>query len=104
MQPLAQSVIAPTAAVFSVTASGTAPLSYQWRSSTNGTDWTDISGATAASYNTGATSIGMNGRYYSVVVSNSVGPIISASVQLTVSTSSSGVGTLLPLLGVADPI
>lgn len=104
-QPVAQSVVAPAAAVFSVTASGTAPLSYQWRSSTNGTDWTDIGDATTATYNTGATDAGMNGRYYSVMVSNSAGQVTSASVQLGVSTSSSGGsdGPLQPLSGDAEP-
>jgi len=32
LQPTAQTVTAPGVATFSVTASGTAPLSYQWRS------------------------------------------------------------------------
>jgi hypothetical protein len=82
-QPLAQSVAAPEPATFSVIASGTAPLAYQWRSSTDGTSWIDIAGATGASYATGATEVGMNGRYYSVVVSNSAGSVASSSAQLT---------------------
>lgn len=82
-QPFAQSVTAPDPATFSVVASGTAPLAYQWRSSTDGTSWNDIVGATGASYATGATEVGMNGRYYSVVVSNSAGSVASSSVRLT---------------------
>jgi len=83
-QPAAQSVTAPAGATFSVTAGGTAPLTYQWRSSSNGTDWTDIAGATTASYATGATDVGLNGRYYSVVVGNAAGSVASSSVQLAV--------------------
>ncbi len=49
-QPENQTVLAPAAATFSVTATGTAPLSYQWKR--NGTD---IAGATSASYTTPAT-------------------------------------------------
>src|SRR2546422_2254966 len=49
-QPTSQTVTAGQSATFSVAASGTAPLSYQWRK--NGTA---ISGATSASYTTPAT-------------------------------------------------
>src|SRR5450759_4701550 len=51
-QPTSQTVTAGQTATFSVTASGTAPLSYQWQK--NGTA---ISGATSASYTTPATTI-----------------------------------------------
>jgi beta-galactosidase len=51
-------------ATFSVTASGTAPLSYQWRR-----DGADIAGATAASYSTAALNAGDDGAKFSVVVS-----------------------------------
>lgn len=91
-QPAAQSVTAPASASFSVTAGGTAPLAYQWRSSANGTDWTAISGATGASYDTGATDVGMNGRWYSVVVSNGAGSVTSDSARLTVQAAAGGGG------------
>ncbi len=107
-QPAAQTVTAPAAASFSVTATGTAPLSYQWRSSTNGMDWTAISGATATSFDTGATDAGMNGRYYSVIVSNSAGSATSSAVQLTVTTPPPTGGNPTtgpaPLMGPADPL
>src|SRR5207245_6575276 len=64
---------------FSVTASGTAPLSYQW--SKNGTA---ISGATSASYTTPATTSSDNGAQFTVVVSNSVGSVTSSAATLTV--------------------
>ena len=62
-QPAAQTVTAGQTASFSVTASGTAPLSYQWKK--NGTD---ISGATSSSYTTPVTVIGDNGATFTVVV------------------------------------
>ncbi len=101
-QPQAQTVTAPAPATFSVVASGTAPLAYQWRSSDNGTDWTDIAGATGASYATGATDTGMNGRWYSAVVSNSAGSVTSSAAQLTVIAGAAS-GGLQPLAGAVEP-
>ena len=77
--PFSQSVIAGYAATFTVTASGTAPLGYQWKK--NGSD---ISGATSSSYRTPATSSADNGAVYSVTVSNSAGTVTSNSATLTV--------------------
>lgn len=78
-QPAAQSVIAGQTATFSVTATGTAPLAYQW--SKNGTA---ISGATAASYTTPATTSADNGANFTVAVSNSGGNVTSNAAALTV--------------------
>src|SRR5207245_10132641 len=64
-QPASQTITAGQTATFSVTASGTAPLSYQW--SKNGTA---ISGATSASYTTPATTSSDNAAQVTVVVSN----------------------------------
>ena len=66
-------------ATFSVVASGTAPLSYQWQQSGSA-----ISGATSASYTTPPTSMLDNGSTYSVVVSNPVGTTPSSAATLTV--------------------
>jgi hypothetical protein len=78
-QPANASVVAGNAATFSVTASGTAPLSYQWRKG-----GTNISGATSASYTTAATTSADNGAQFSVVVSNSAGNATSSAATLTV--------------------
>ena len=91
-QPAAQSVTAPSVATFTVAAGGSAPLAYQWRTSPNGSDWADISGANSASFTTGATDAAMNGRYYAVVISNSAGSVTSNSARLTVQTAGSGSG------------
>ena len=66
-------------ATFTVTASGTAPLSYQWQKG-----GTSISGATAASYTTPATTLTDDTATFQVVVSNSAGSVTSNSAKLTV--------------------
>jgi len=62
-----------------VTASGTAPLSYQWQK--NGVN---IAGATSASYTTPVTTTADSGSTFTVVVSNSVGSVTSSTATLTV--------------------
>ena len=66
-------------ATFTVTASGTAPLSYQWRKG-----GTSISGATAASYTTPAAILADDATTFQVVVTNSAGSVTSRSAKLTV--------------------
>jgi hypothetical protein len=79
VQPAAQSVSVGQSATFSVTASGTAPLAYQWQK--NGSA---ISGATAASYTTPTTTSADNGATFTVTVSNAGGSVSSAGAKLTV--------------------
>jgi hypothetical protein len=78
-QPTNQTVTAGQTATFSVTAAGTAPLTYQWEQGT-----TAISGATSASYTTPATTTSNSGAQFSVVVSNSQGKATSSAATLTV--------------------
>jgi hypothetical protein len=78
-QPASTTVTAGATASFSVTASGTAPMSYQWRK--NGAN---IAGATASSYTTPATTTADSGSTFSVVVSNSAGSATSNNATLTV--------------------
>ncbi len=81
-QPINQSVTEGQAATFSVTASGTAPLTYQWRK--NGAN---VVGANASSYITPVTVMADNGATFSVVVSNASGNVTSADATLTVTAS-----------------
>jgi hypothetical protein len=81
-QPVSQTLAANQVATFQVTASGTAPLSYQWRK--NGTA---ISGATSSAYTTPATTSADTGSQFTVVVSNSTGTVISSTATLTVQAS-----------------
>ena len=78
-QPTNQRVVVGSPATFTVTATGSAPLSYQWQKG-----GTPISGATAPSYTTPATTLVDDGSSFQVVVSNSAGSVTSNSVMLTV--------------------
>lgn len=77
--PASVSVTAGQTATFSVTATGTAPLSYQWQKST-----TNIAGATSASYTTPVTVVGDSGSTFRVIVSNTAGNATSSAATLTV--------------------
>jgi hypothetical protein len=81
-QPANQSVTVGQTATFSVSASGTAPLSYQWRKNT-----ASITGANASSYTTPATTAADNNAKFDVVVSNTAGSVTSSQATLTVSSA-----------------
>jgi hypothetical protein len=89
-QPQAASVISGLTASFSVTATGTAPLSYQWQR--NGVA---IAGATASSYTTAVLAVSDSGAVFSVVVSNAVGSATSSGASLTVTAAQTGAGRYL---------
>lgn len=77
-QPQNISVALGNTATFSVTATGSTPLSYQWRKNA-----VTISGATSSSYSISSVSSGSAG-IYSVVVSNTAGSATSNDATLTV--------------------
>lgn len=77
-QPANVTVIAGATATFSVVASGTSPLTYQWRKGN-----TAISGATAATLTLAAV-VATDEDVYSVVVANAVGSVTSNAAALTV--------------------
>ncbi|PYJ07268.1 MAG: hypothetical protein DME25_04245 [Verrucomicrobia bacterium] len=77
-QPQSQTVFAGGSATFSIGASGTTPLSYQWRF--NGTN---LSGATNSSF-TRSNAQSSDAGNYSVVVSNVAGSATSSNAALTV--------------------
>ena len=86
-QPVAKTVNSGATATFSVTATGTAPFSYQWKK--NGTD---IPNATGSSYTTPATSSADNNAAFTVVVTNSHGSATSNQAILSVNVPA-GIGT-----------
>jgi MYXO-CTERM domain-containing protein len=86
-QPANQTVTAGQTATFSVTASGTGPLQYQWTK--NGTN---IAGATSASYTTPATTNADNGAVFRVTVTNAQGSVLSAAASLIVNPAPPPVG------------
>ncbi|MGZ6059329.1 MAG: SBBP repeat-containing protein, partial [Myxococcaceae bacterium] len=84
-QPQGVTVTAPGPATFSVTATGDAPLAYQWLR--NGVA---IAGATGASFTTPATAVSDSGATFSVVVWNHGGAVVSEGAQLTVTAAAAG--------------
>jgi hypothetical protein len=82
-QPQSQSIQESNSVNFSVVATGTAPLTYQWYINTS----TLLSGATNAAY--GISSVTSNNAGgYSVIVANNYGAITSAVATLTVTVPS----------------
>ena len=80
-QPQNQTVSVGQDASFGVTATGTVPLTYQWRFYGS-----NVAGATASSY-TRTNSQTSNAGPYTVVVSNSLGSVTSSVATLTVISS-----------------
>lgn len=77
-QPAAQTVCSGSAANFTVAATGSGSLTYQWR-----LGGVNIAGATSATYNIAATTPASAGNY-DVVVTGGCGSVTSAAVALTV--------------------
>lgn len=81
-QPASQTIPIDQTATFTVAATGTPPLSYQWSKNN-----VEIPGATGASYTTSAVELGLNGSTaigsYQVTVSNRVNSVTSNAVTLT---------------------
>jgi len=78
-QPADQTVIIGRTATFTVTAAGTAPLTFQWQKG-----GAPIAGATASSYTSPAAAQTDDGSTFLVVVSNAVGSMTSAAAKLKV--------------------
>ena len=88
-QPADVSVPAAQTAQFSVVATGTSPLGYQWQAKGQ-----DIAGATAASYTTAPTAATDDGTGFSVTVSNTAGSVKSNTVHLTVTVAAAATDVL----------
>jgi len=78
-QPVSRTVNVGQTATFSVVATGTGTLSYQWKKNGNG-----IGGATSASYTTPAASASDNGAQFTVTVTDQVSNVTSNAATLTV--------------------
>jgi hypothetical protein len=83
VQPTNQSVMVNNSATFTVVASGTLPLSYQWSFNS-----TNLVGATNASLTLASVQLTQSGNY-SVLVTNIYGSAQSSNALLTVNSSSS---------------
>lgn len=84
-QPQNVSVKAGEKATFTVTATGTAPLTYQWMiDRKDGNGFVTIDGATSSTYTTSAVDKACNGFQYKCVITNVKGSVESDVVTLTV--------------------
>jgi DNA/RNA endonuclease G (NUC1) len=83
-QPASQTAVAGSTVTFSVSATGTAPLSYQWSK-----DDTEIAGATNATLQLAPVQTGDAGSY-TVVVTNTAGSIASNAATLVVAAPVAG--------------
>jgi chitodextrinase len=88
-QPSSQVVTVGQFATFTVRATGSAPITYQWQK--NGTP---ITGANSASYITPLTTLQDNGTNFLVVVSNSAGSVTSSAASLTVSSATNALRSI----------
>ncbi len=95
VQPVDMAVLAGATAAFSVTATGTAPLTYQWK---KGGVAIATSG-TSASYTTLATVIGDSGSSFTVTVTNAAGSVTSSAAILTVTPVASALAYTDPTTG-----
>ena len=84
-QPASLTVTAPASADFTGAATGLPTPTTQWqRSNDGGTTWSDIAGATSATYSLAPTSASDNGAKFRLVASNGIGSAApSASATLT---------------------
>jgi hypothetical protein len=92
-QPQSQTVNAGAPVSFFITATGTAPLSYQWRK-----DGTNLAGATGATNRIGAAQ-STNAGNYAVVVTNVAGSVTSAVAALTIVIVPPQITSLVPAGG-----
>jgi hypothetical protein len=81
-------VSAGQTATFTVTATGAAPLTYQWQRNAS-----PIAGATAPAYTTAVTTLGDTGSSFAVVVTDAGGSTTSRSAMLTVTSGAVPAGT-----------
>ena len=87
--PSSQTVSAGGSATFTVAASGTPPLSYQWQR--NGVD---ITGATSASYTLSGVTTADSGANFRARVTNSAGSVTSNQATLTVTANQAPSATI----------
>ncbi|MGI9026924.1 MAG: hypothetical protein ACR2GP_15365 [Burkholderiaceae bacterium] len=101
--PTTVSVVLGQTATFAVTASGSLPLTFQWRRG-----GVPIAGANSSGYTTPATTFSDNGAVFDVVVANVAGSITSAPFTLNVTPAPTAVAiTTQPLsqtIAVGDPV
>ena len=94
--PASQTISVGQPVTFTVSASGTPPLAYQWQR-----NHVDIAGASSSSYTIASVSAGDNNALFRCVVSNAQGNAVSNDATLTVTGNSAPVATITqPAAGV----
>ncbi len=88
--PQNQTVSAGATATFSVTATGSIPLSYQWFRGSS-----PIGGATSSTYSLSGTAIGDSGSSFTVVVTNAYGSITSSPAATLTVNAVASVGSVV---------
>lgn len=89
-QPVSQTVAPTTSATFTVAATGTSPIIYQWER--NGVT---ITGASSSRYTIPSVSLSDNGARFRVVATNAYGSATSNEATLTVSANQAPTATIL---------
>ena len=88
-QPASRTVAPGASVTFSVGASGTAPLRYQWQR-----NQTNITGATAQDYTIASVTQSDSGARFRCVITNDYGSVTSSEATLTVSSNQAPTGTI----------
>jgi len=91
-------VTVPSTATFTVAAAGVPAPTYQWMQSVSNGAYTNISGATSASYITAATIVANSGTTYECMVSNASGSVTSNAGILTVNSQA------VPTVSIMSPV
>lgn len=93
-QPASRTNVAGTTALFTVTASGTKPFSYQWlKDGTNVVEGGDVSGASSSTLRLANLQLDDAGNF-AVVVTNNSGSVTSSVAVLTMQARSNGTAVL----------
>ena len=88
-QPANQTVAVPAPATFEATSTGTPAPTVQWQMSMDaGVNWSDIGGATTATFTTPATVLADDGKRFRAVFANSAGTVTSNAARLSVTAPS----------------
>jgi uncharacterized repeat protein (TIGR03803 family) len=95
-QPTSQSVMAHKSTTFEAAVTAIPPATFQWQSSADGLSWTNLadggpySGATTLRLTVTPPTIGLSGRQFRAVATNSAGAIASSPATLTVHANAPG--------------
>lgn len=97
-------VTEPDPGVFTVSATGTGTLSYQWQVN-DGEGWENVSsGGTTDEYTTGATSVAMDGYEFRCAVTDDNGTTVSNAATLTVNAAEAVIGLRMQLVFGGSPV